>query len=318
MRKFRRALIIISTTLIFLVGFAFWWLLLEGKAPDSAYDEFKIGLARSLIEAEIGNLPFEMRIETVGRDVGLGFAAETGNFTNMYEIAYTSLQLVWPDKSIVIGGAVDQDTAAGMVRSKKAASFDQNSYQRVTAAMLEADQVLITHEHLDHVMAVVRHPDPKALAPKLRLNKPQLAALPQFAQEGELPPAFAAVTPIDTGQPTLIAPGVVAIPSPGHTAGTLSFFIRLESGAEYLLIGDIVWAMSNIENLKTRPRLLQYVLFDPKEDRKAVLRQVRALHNLQRYSKEIVIVPSHDAVYLNQLIAEGHLSNRFLLPSGDL
>ena len=30
--------------------------------------------------------------------------------------------------------------------------------------MLAADQVLITHEHLDHVMAVARHPDPAALA----------------------------------------------------------------------------------------------------------------------------------------------------------
>lgn len=181
--------------------------------------------------------------------------------------------------------------------------------------MLEAGEVYITHAHVDHVMAVARHPDPSALAPRLRVNAAQLANLGDFAVGGELAPALSSIAPLTLKGPALVAPGVVVIPTPGHSAGSTSIYIMLENGDEYLLIGDIVWSMSNIENLRTRPRILQYIFFDPREDRSAVLRQVLELHEVANSFPDLVIVPSHDGAYLTRLEASGLLARGFKLGS---
>ncbi len=96
------------------------------------------------------------------------------------------------------------------------------------------------------------------------------------------------------------------MPGRGHTPGSQMVFITLESGEELLLIGDIVWTMGSIENLKTRPVLTQYVVFKPNyEDRDAIKRQVRALHDLMLAEPDLTIIPSHDRVYLKSLPADG-------------
>jgi glyoxylase-like metal-dependent hydrolase (beta-lactamase superfamily II) len=151
------------------------------------------------------------------------------------------------------------------------------------------------------------------LAPRLRINRAQAAALPAFAPEGGLDPAIADLIPVRTDAPRLIAPGLVALPTPGHTAGSLSFFLKLADGREILLVGDIVWAMSNLDTLKTRPRLLQYMMFDPQEDRPKVLAQVRALHDLRNAEPDIAIVPSHDLENLKGLMDGGWIEEGFAL-----
>jgi len=70
--------------------------------------------------------------------------------------------------------------------------------------------------------------------------------------------------------------------------------------------------MHNIEALKSRPRLLN-VAFGLGEDRKAVQRQVRGLHDLRLAEPDLIIVPSHDGDYLDGLVADGKLTERFVL-----
>ncbi len=45
-------------------------------------------------------------------------------------------------------------------------------------------------------------------------------------------------------------------------------------------------------------------MFDPKEERGQVLRQLRALHDLHLREPALVIVPSHDNRWFDRLIAE--------------
>ena len=170
------------------------------------------------------------------------------------------------------------------------------------------------------ISSLIITPSPSVLAPKLRLNKQQINTLPLYENNNELSKAIAKarVNPIRDNEPTLIAPGVVVIPNIGHSLGSQSFFVTLSNGREYLLIGDIVWTMSNIENLKTRPRILQYLLFEPNEDRAKVLSQVRALHDLHNIEPELTIVPSHDLHYLDSLIEQNLLQKKFVLSSGRL
>lgn len=303
---------IVGGGIIVLAGL-FWWLMLSGaNAPKTAPDLFPIADWRAAIAATAPeDRPLELRMLEVGTDVAPAFATQAGAFGGEWLTTYTSFQLVLPDGHIVVGGAVDAETAAGMVQSPDEAKFHADRYQEMTGAMLSADHVVITHEHLDHVMGIARHPDPAGLARTLRLNAPQKTALPRFAIGGELAAPLAVLPPSLSGETEMIAPGVIIAPAPGHTPGSQVVFVTVQNGQEYLLIGDIVWSMTNIADLKTRPVLTQLVVFDPNEDRTAVKQQVRALHDLVAAEPDLILLPSHDRRHLQALVARGALSEGF-------
>lgn len=293
--------------LIALCAGLFWWLLVGfSAAPASATGVFDISDWRQRIADTPGPRPTAINVLEIGRDTMPGFAAVAGNFDSRWVASYNSVQVVYPDRTLVIGGAVDKATAEDMKQDEADWAFDEAAYRQLTVAMLSADQVLMTHEHLDHVMAIARHPDPDALAPRLVLNAPQIVALPAFAS-GVLAPSLQRLQPRLTDGPQMVAPGVLVVPAPGHTPGSQVVFITLQDGTEYLLIGDIVWSMEAVRRLKTRPVLTQFVVFDPNENRDAIRTQVRALHDLMAANPDIIVLPSHDRVWLQQLVDDGKI-----------
>lgn len=298
----------IAGTVVALGLLAGWWLFAGfSGAPKAAPGVVDIESWRSMVREAGGDLPTEVRILEVGADAAPMLAARAGAFGGTWLTSYNAVQLVFPEHTIVIGGALDRLTAKGMVQSEDTWSFDDEAYGQLTAAMLKASQVLITHEHLDHIMAVARHPDPAALAPLLTLNAPQVGDLPKFAL-GMLDPALAELAPRLDGTVQLVAPGVVVIPMAGHTPGSQLVFITLQDGREYLMIGDIVWTMTAIEELTMRPVFTQYIVFDPDEDRGAIGIQIRALHDLMQAEPDLLVFASHDRVRLDELAEKGHIS----------
>lgn len=286
-----------------------WWLFAGfSKAPDTApAGLLDIDQWRNMIRDADGDLPTGVRVLEVGHDSAPMLAARAGAFTGQWLTSYNSVQIVFPGSTLIIGGALDRPTAEGMVQAEADWLFDDAAYRTLVDSMLRADKVLITHEHLDHVMAIARHPDPDALAPRLWLNAPQTRALARWAG-GELPAALRDVPPRLAGTVQLVAPGVVAIPMAGHTPGALLFFVTLQNGREYLMIGDTVWSMSSIQALTMRPVFTQFVVFDPNEDRDAIRTQVRAIHDLMQANPQLTVFPSHDRIWLGKLSAEGLIS----------
>ncbi len=300
-------LAVMAFILALLGGFA-WWGLLDGAAPASGDGVFTIAEYRALVAADAPEtLPTEVRAEFVGESQAPSMAAMAGDFGPARTFTYASFQIVAPGGDTIIDGAVDAETLKAMSAKGR---FDEASYRRVLAATTEAGQVLITHEHLDHVMAIARHPDPEALAPRLRLTRPQLDALAQHAVGGALAPAIAAATPLELDSPTHIAPGVVAAPAPGHSPGSITIYVR-STEREYLFIGDIAWVMDSVREARGRPRLIGWIVPGVDPDRPAVLRQLRALHDIAAAEPDLVIVPAHDAPYLRGLIAGGALREGF-------
>lgn len=290
-----------------------WWALLDARAPAHADDVFDIAGYRALVASDgAAALPQQVNVEFVGEGVAPSFAAEAGDFSGARATAYTSFQIAAPEGDTIIDGAVDRATAETLARG--AWSFSDEAYGRVLAAMTRARRVLITHEHLDHVMAIARHPEPGAVAPRLLLTRIQLDALPQHAIGGRLDPAMAAAPPLALEAPLRLAPGIVAAPMPGHSPGGIILYVRTPQ-REYLLIGDIVWMMSNIERLKARPRAISWLAPGVDPDRPAVLRQVRALHDLAATEPNVIILPAHDADYLRALTMQGVLGASFAPPS---
>jgi glyoxylase-like metal-dependent hydrolase (beta-lactamase superfamily II) len=301
-------LIGILVVLAALAGLA-WYALLDGAAPPRAEGEFDLAAYRALVGNDAPEtLPSEVRVEFVGASQAPSFVTEAGAFRGDITMTYTAFQLVGPGGALVIDAAVDGDSIAEMTDGE--GSFSEQSYQRVLDATAQAAHVLITHEHVDHVMAVARHPEPEAIAPRLRLTQPQLEGLPQHARDGVLAPAIANVAPLDFSTPQRIALGVVAHAAPGHTPGTIVIFARTPV-REYLFVGDIVWVMSSIENLRGRPRFITWLIPEVDPDRPAVLRQIRALHDIAAAEPDLVILPAHDDVYLRRRIAEGALVDGF-------
>lgn len=299
--------------LVVVLGGLFWWLLLSGaSASRSAPDLFPVADWRGQVAASPASArPSNIRLIEIASGPQPYFAAEAGAFGAEVDMAMTSFVIETPNGSIIVGGAVDQQTAEEMGLGGPGTAFHDETYQRLTEAMSSAERVLITHEHLDHVMAIARHPAPASLERSLYLNASQKTALGQFGVDGELDPALGVIPPRLSGGTEMIAPGVVIAPAAGHTDGSQVVFVVLQDGREYLLVGDIVWAYSNIENLKMRPLLTQFVVFEPNEDRARIRQQVRALHDLVAAEPELIVLPSHDRAHLRALVGDGSLQDGF-------
>lgn len=287
----------------------FWFAVVDGAAPAEADGIVDLAAYRDLVANDAPEtLPTAVNIEFVGESNAPSFATQAGAFGGEVTMSYNSFQIVAPSGETIIDGAVDRDTLNEM--SQNEGSFDEQAYDRVLAAMVRAQNVLITHEHLDHVMAIARHPQPADIARNLDLTAPQLEGLPEHAPNGQLAPEIAGATQLDLTQPQRIAPGIVAVAMPGHSPGTILIYAKTNA-REYLFIGDIAWVMGSVEHLRGRPRFITWMIPGVDPDRPAVLRQLRALHDVAAANPELVLVPAHDDAYLRQLIAGRVLGEGF-------
>jgi glyoxylase-like metal-dependent hydrolase (beta-lactamase superfamily II) len=263
------------------------------------------------VSGDAGQLPTEIRIEIVGRDAVPLAAMQAGSAFDEYPRVRAAFQLNGPTGSVIIDTTMDKEIAAKAQRSTSA-QFDEAAYGRVIAAMGVATKVAVTHEHPDHIGGVARFPAPERLAERLVLTRAQYAGMGPAAVDGKAPAAYAA-SQTDLAGPTRIVPGVVMIPAPGHTPGSVMFFVKLADGKEVLFIGDIAWVLSNVRDLATRPRFTQQVFMVSGEDRAAVADQIRALHDLSVAEPALVIMPAHDAPLIAQAIASGLVKEQFLI-----
>jgi glyoxylase-like metal-dependent hydrolase (beta-lactamase superfamily II) len=108
--------------------------------------------------------------------------------------------------------------------------------------------------------------------------------------------------PVNVDQSTLVAPGIVLLPAPGHSAGTQLIYVRLQDGRELMFIGDIAWHADAIRYLVGRPYLVSRFMLQ--EDRQAVVDQLAALKPLLDAGTPTLIV-AHDAEQYQQLQRAG-------------
>jgi len=290
----------------------FWYAVIDASAPAEAEGVVDLAAYRQLVADDAAEtLPTAVNIEFVGESSAPSFATQAGAFGGEVTMSYNSFQIVGPGGETIIDGAVDRDTLNEM--SQNEGSFDEQAYDRVLAALTRARSVMITHEHLDHVMAIARHPQPAAIAGNLDLTAPQVDGLPEHAPNGQLALEIAGAAQIDLTRPQRIAPGIVAAAMPGHSPGTILIYAKTAT-REYLFIGDIAWVMGSVENLRGRPRFITWMIPAVDPDRPAVLRQLRALHDVAEANSGLVLIPAHDDAYLRGLIASGALGEGFAEP----
>lgn len=298
-----RFLRIVGVTLLVLaiVGFATWrWLTAREAVPEqSAY-----AIDLETLRARAGSLPGPgpRAIETIlvaeaDMPRGMVFAGEP--FEPLHQV-HQVFRLVWDDRLVVVDAAFPREQFEQMPAFGEQTYHDAG-WQAAVASLASADQIVITHEHFDHIAGVGALPVERAA--HLRLNAAQRANTAALDQS-QVPEALRAVEPLPEDGPLAIAPGVVLLAAPGHTPGSQIVYVRLADGREALLLGDVAWNLGQVERLHYRPRLVTLMLG---EDRAQVMAQLRALHDLAQASPAVTQIVSHDERQRNALLASGLL-----------
>jgi glyoxylase-like metal-dependent hydrolase (beta-lactamase superfamily II) len=224
--------------------------------------------------------------------------------------ARTAYQVVYADGTVMIDSGMDQQVHKFFGRGVEE-PYDFEAAQQVEKAVRAARLIVMTHEHGDHVAGVIRTPFVNEIAPKTVLTKAQVATLltnPQMPEIKLTPDMAARYIVMDYERDYPFAPGMALMKAAGHTPGSQMIYVALESGAEYLFIGDSAWHMDGIRLIKGKDA--SWI----KEDEGALLAQLTWLNGLaqgDKSEKNLHIVVSHDDEQRKQYIASGVLGGKF-------
>jgi glyoxylase-like metal-dependent hydrolase (beta-lactamase superfamily II) len=136
-----------------------------------------------------------------------------------------------------------------------------------------------------------------------------LTTYPQLPEIKLTPEAARDYIVVDYEEYLPIAPGMVLIKAPGHTPGHQMIYVRLDSGREYLFIGDVAWTLANITQLKMRPA---NTIRRISEDAAALMCESRWIRDVME-KEGLTIIPSHDDVLLQDLASKQLIGDQLML-----
>jgi glyoxylase-like metal-dependent hydrolase (beta-lactamase superfamily II) len=283
----------------------YYWLALDSRMPADADFPLDMTEVRRLADSLPGAKPAQVRFEKVMSYAFTHSMAVAGDDWSTVDVPVYAYQVVYPDGTVLIDAAMSRAMAKPEFMVP---SYDDAAWQRVVAALDRAAQIVITHEHLDHLGGVMAHGNLASLLPRLRLTDLQLAHPERMRPYKPPAGAFDGYTPLRYERYHALAPGLVLVKAAGHTPGSQMVFVQLADGREILFLGDVVWKMRNLELQRERPRWITLLI---QEDRHAVFGQIKALGELMQEEPGVKLVPGHDGPVVDALVAEGYLQAGF-------
>jgi glyoxylase-like metal-dependent hydrolase (beta-lactamase superfamily II) len=286
------------------VGAAYYWLIVESHMPMHTDYALDMPLIRQLAASLPGGKPTALEVERIALFQFPATAIVAGDGWHTSDLPVYSYRIVYPSTSIIVDTALSKE-----IGGENVVKFDADAFARMQKAMSHASLILITHEHVDHIGGLTSHPELPALMHAVQLNREQFSH-PEAMAPAKFPEhALDGYAPIEYEKYRAAAPGVVLIKAPGHTRGSQMVFIATEDGKEFLLIGDVAWHFRNIAVQRERARLVTWLFLG--EDRDAVFGELAALSRLHAAEPAIRIVPGHDGMVVDALIADGSMKSRF-------
>jgi glyoxylase-like metal-dependent hydrolase (beta-lactamase superfamily II) len=234
-----------------------------------------------------------------------------GGSKDDYVSARTAFQVVYPTGSVMIDSGMHQAVHKFFGFGREEPYWPERN-AAVQEALKQAKLIVVTHEHGDHVAGVIRTEQRKEIAAKTLLTREQVRTLILYPQMPEIrltPETARDYIVVDYESYLPVAPGMVLIKAPGHTPGHQMIYVRLDSGREYLFIGDVAWTLANVTQLKLRPAITMRRI---NEDAAALGHQLRWIRAMMDQEK-LVVIPSHDDVLLQDLAAKQLVGEQLML-----
>jgi glyoxylase-like metal-dependent hydrolase (beta-lactamase superfamily II) len=228
-----------------------------------------------------------------------------------YVSARTAFQVIYPSGTVMIDSGMDQTVHRFFGFGREEPYWPERN-AAVQQALRQAKLVVVTHEHGDHVAGVIRTDFRKEIVPKTILTRAQVQTLTTYPQVPEIrltPEAAREYIVVDYEDYLPIAPGMVLIKAPGHTPGHQMVYVRLDSGREYLFIGDVAWTLANVTQLKLRPVNTMRRI---SEDGAALMYQLHWIKDVME-KDGLTVIPSHDDVLLADLASKRLIGDQLLL-----
>jgi N-acyl homoserine lactone hydrolase len=162
--------------------------------------------------------------------------------------------------------------------------------------------IALTHAHWDHTGAI------RDLArAQVKLSRAELKAhwnLKGQVVNGAMPHHLAVpegrFAPFDFDGPPLLGfeashdlfgdGSVVAVPTPGHTAGSASYLVRGDDGKAWFFIGDSTWTVEGVKRPAHKNPLVSAAL---DHDPKALAQSLAKIHAVGQLPG-VTVVPAHD------------------------
>jgi glyoxylase-like metal-dependent hydrolase (beta-lactamase superfamily II) len=301
--------IIVICVVVLVVGIVGKYILFDrGSLPGQSEYSVNLEDVRALIQSDSEELPICLNSVAVAEGEFPKWAVVAGGAAQDFPTNFTSFQVVYDDKTVIIDAPFSK---AQFEKLPFGTTFHEDRFAAMQQAMQQAEQIVVTHEHGDHIGSIAQSPVLEQIWPKVRLTQEQLHGTPikdaQFP-EGILETA----SPLKYDVYHRLAPGIVLIKAPGHTLGHQMVYIKLQNGEEFLVIGDVVWNEVNLQRQAARPLLISLIL---KQNRTQMAHQIRWLHdNLYQNDREnIHLVVSHDPEQRQRYIQQGLLGDAFAL-----
>ena len=279
----------------------------EAAAQDAAYSPTFLATVRRAADVIPGERPTSVGVLTPDVFmISIAFMVEGGS-SERVPAGHPAFQVRFPRGWIMVDASIDREIAKGDT------TFSDERYRRIHEALRDARLSVVTHEHQDHVAGLIRSPFLAEVQRHALLTRAQMRVLLDKPNDPriKLDSATAARYLVVDYDPIMpIARGVVLIRAAGHTPGSQMVYVRLASGRELVLAGDVAWHSSGIQTQRQKPE--ESTKGFGGEDRAAIAQQ---LHWLKELPPEITVVPAHDQVLIDQLIARGVMRRGFDLGS---
>jgi len=263
----------------------------------------ELSAARALGHAIPGDLPTAIGYVYVAEDSWPVSEAVEGAGQTRTSSPTPVFQIRFAHGWIMVDAGMNREDAA---RAKDASRFFDDRYASSIAALRGASLIVITHEHYDHVATVAHSAFVDELRPKTMLTRAQLESLLHNSRMTQVPfdsTQAGRYIVIDYDRMLPIAPGVVLIKAPGHTPGSQVVYVKLASGREAILAGEVAWHRLGIETEKEKPDSASRQM---SEDRPAIAGELAWLHQAERAGVSIVV--SHDGEQIKTFTGQGVLS----------